>query len=195
MTVPRKVERAFPAGPPAAIQVYTLAPETLLGWPRANRPEEREFLLPGVGERPELGRIAGRGGTANVEAVIAARPHRGARRTPSLRVPERVVDRREAVQFRSPAAMRADASRCFKLTGPVAEMAPGAPESRCVGRVCWCPLGQAHLMQAWRPAEQASCAPGCATSDHGAAMPLTTEGYRPPARFSPLAGQSLLGLP
>ena len=74
VTVPRKVERVFPAGPPAAIQVYTLAPETLLGWPRANRPEEREFLLPGVGERPELGRIAGRGGTANVEAVIAARP-------------------------------------------------------------------------------------------------------------------------
>jgi iron complex transport system substrate-binding protein len=57
------VERVFPAGPPAAIQVYTLAPETLLGWPRANRPEEREFLLPGVGERAELGRIAGRGGT------------------------------------------------------------------------------------------------------------------------------------
>jgi iron complex transport system substrate-binding protein len=31
VTVPRKVERVFPAGPPAAIQVYTLAPDTLLG--------------------------------------------------------------------------------------------------------------------------------------------------------------------
>ena len=26
-----------------------LAPELLLGWPRANRPEELEFLLPGIG--------------------------------------------------------------------------------------------------------------------------------------------------
>ena len=194
MTVPRKVERVFPAGPPAAIQVYTLAPETLLGWPRANRPEEREFLLPGVGERPELGRIAGRGGTANVEAVIAARPHRGARRTPSPRVPERVVDRLEAVQFKSLAAMRADASRCFKLTGPVAEMALAPRKAAALDGCAAAPRGQAP-MQAWRPAEPASCAPGCATSDHGAAMPLTTEGYRPPARFSPLAGQSLLGLP
>ena len=47
--IPRRVERALPAGPPAAILLYTVAPETLVGWPRANRPEELEFLLPGVG--------------------------------------------------------------------------------------------------------------------------------------------------
>ena len=74
VAVPRKVERVFPAGPPAAILLYTLAPDTLIGWPRANRAEELEFLLPDVGNRPEVGRIAGRGGTANLEAVIAARP-------------------------------------------------------------------------------------------------------------------------
>lgn len=72
--VPRKVERVFPAGPPAAIQVYTLAPDLLLGWPRANRPEELEFLLPGIGSRPELGRITGRGNTANLETVLALKP-------------------------------------------------------------------------------------------------------------------------
>ncbi len=38
--IPGKVERVFPAGPPAAILLYTLAPELLVGWPRANRPEE-----------------------------------------------------------------------------------------------------------------------------------------------------------
>ena len=38
--VPERVERVFPAGPPAAIFLYTLAPELLIGWPRANRPEE-----------------------------------------------------------------------------------------------------------------------------------------------------------
>jgi iron complex transport system substrate-binding protein len=64
----------FPAGPPAAIFLYTLAPELLIGWPRANRPEEREFLLPDVGGRPEVGRITGRGNTANLEVVLALKP-------------------------------------------------------------------------------------------------------------------------
>ncbi len=74
VAVPKKVERIFPAGPPAAIQLYTLAPEALLGWPRANRPEELEFLLPGIGSRPELGRITGRGNSANLESVLALKP-------------------------------------------------------------------------------------------------------------------------
>jgi iron complex transport system substrate-binding protein len=72
--VPARVERVFPAGPPAAIFLYTLAPELLLGWPRANRAEEREFLLPDVGNRPEVGRITGRGNTANLEVVLALKP-------------------------------------------------------------------------------------------------------------------------
>jgi iron complex transport system substrate-binding protein len=72
--VPAQVQRVFPAGPPAAIFLYTLAPELLLGWPRANRPDEREFLLPDVGGRPELGRITGRGNTANLETVLALKP-------------------------------------------------------------------------------------------------------------------------
>jgi iron complex transport system substrate-binding protein len=72
--VPTRVERVFPAGPPAAIMLYTLAPQLLLGWPRPNRAEEREFLLPDVGGRPELGRITGRGNTANLEAVLNLKP-------------------------------------------------------------------------------------------------------------------------
>ena len=32
--------------------LYTLAPDLLIGWPRANRPEEREFLLPDIGSAP-----------------------------------------------------------------------------------------------------------------------------------------------
>ena len=72
--IPDRVTRVFPAGPPAAITLYTMAPDLLLGWPRANRPEEREFLLPEVGARPEVGRITGRGNTANLEAVLALKP-------------------------------------------------------------------------------------------------------------------------
>jgi iron complex transport system substrate-binding protein len=72
--VPPSVVRVFPAGPPAAIMLYTVAPDLLLGWPRANRPEEREFLDPKIGARPEVGRITGRGNTANLEVVLALKP-------------------------------------------------------------------------------------------------------------------------
>src|SRR5690554_3733108 len=58
------VRVVVPAGGPASILLYTLAPDLLAGWPRANRAEELPFLLPGIGERPELGRLTGRGGTA-----------------------------------------------------------------------------------------------------------------------------------
>jgi iron complex transport system substrate-binding protein len=72
--VPATVSRVFPAGPPAAILLYTLAPELLLGWPRANRPEECAYMLPEICARPEVGRITGRGNTANLETVLALKP-------------------------------------------------------------------------------------------------------------------------
>ncbi len=72
--IPDKVLRVFPAGPPAAILLYTLAPELLIGWPRANRPEECVYLLPDICARPEVGRITGRGNTANLEVVLALKP-------------------------------------------------------------------------------------------------------------------------
>lgn len=67
--IPDQVTRVFPAGPPAAITLYTVTPDLLLGWPRANRPEE-----PDIGARPEIGRITGRGNTANFEAVLGLKP-------------------------------------------------------------------------------------------------------------------------
>src|SRR5688572_26561107 len=72
--VPAKVTRVFPSGPPAAITLYTVAPELLIGWPRANRADEREFLHPEIGARPEVGRLTGRGNTANLEVVLALKP-------------------------------------------------------------------------------------------------------------------------
>src|SRR5262245_36453192 len=74
VSVPTRVERVFPAGPPAAILLYTLAPDLLLGWPRANRPEECAYMLPDICRRPEVGRITGRGNTANLETVLALKP-------------------------------------------------------------------------------------------------------------------------
>lgn len=74
VVVPATVRRVFPAGPPAAIMLYTLAPELLLGWPRANRAEECAFMLPDICRRPELGRLTGRGNTANLEVVTQLAP-------------------------------------------------------------------------------------------------------------------------
>lgn len=71
---PAQVKSVLPAGAPAAILLYTLAPDLLLGWPRANRADELEFLLPDVGRRPAVGRITGRGNSANLEAVLALQP-------------------------------------------------------------------------------------------------------------------------
>jgi iron complex transport system substrate-binding protein len=72
--VPDRVERVMAAGPNAAVALYVLAPEKMVGWPTAPRPDERDYLLPFARDLPELGRLTGRGDTANVEVVIKARP-------------------------------------------------------------------------------------------------------------------------
>lgn len=74
VAVPASVARVLPAGPPAAIMLYTLAPDLLVGWPRTPSPEERAFLLPEIAARPEIGRITGRGNTANLEGVLSLNP-------------------------------------------------------------------------------------------------------------------------
>ncbi len=74
VTVPERVERVMAAGPTAAVVLYVLAPDKMIGWPSAPRPNERELILPAVRDLPELGRLTGRGDTANVEVVLKARP-------------------------------------------------------------------------------------------------------------------------
>jgi iron complex transport system substrate-binding protein len=73
-TVPDRVERVMAAGPPATVVLYVLAPEKMIGWTAAPRPNEKPFLLPAVRDLPELGRLTGRGDTANVEVVLKAKP-------------------------------------------------------------------------------------------------------------------------
>jgi iron complex transport system substrate-binding protein len=73
--LPDAVTRVFPAGPPAAILLYTLAPTLLPGWPaRPPSPAEAAFLTPEAAALPEIGRLTGRGNSANLEAVLAAKP-------------------------------------------------------------------------------------------------------------------------
>jgi iron complex transport system substrate-binding protein len=72
--VPDRIERVFPAGGPASILLYTLVPDRLLGWTRALGVEEQALLPARHAALPGLGRLTGRGNTANVEIVLAARP-------------------------------------------------------------------------------------------------------------------------
>ena len=70
--LPARIERVYAAGVPASVLLYTLAPDRLLGWPRAPRDEERPFLGR-YADLPVLGRLTGRDNTANVEVVLRAR--------------------------------------------------------------------------------------------------------------------------
>jgi iron complex transport system substrate-binding protein len=47
-----------------------LAPEKLVGWNLKPRESELAFLPPVVRNLPEIGRLTGRGGTANLEVVM-----------------------------------------------------------------------------------------------------------------------------
>ena len=72
--VPDRVDKVFAAGPPASILLYMLAPEKMTGWPDPPRAEERPFIAPAYRDLPALGRLTGRGGTANLEVVLKVKP-------------------------------------------------------------------------------------------------------------------------
>lgn len=74
VVVPRNIERVYAAGPPASIILYTLAPEKLIGWNRRLHPAEKTFMPTRYATLPVLGRLTGRGNTANIEIVLKANP-------------------------------------------------------------------------------------------------------------------------
>lgn len=74
VTLPDNVNHVFAAGGPASVVVYAMRPETMVGWPRALRAEERPFIAPAQRDLPEVGLLTGRGDTANVETVLKMKP-------------------------------------------------------------------------------------------------------------------------
>lgn len=72
--IPDTVKRVLAAGPPASVLVYVLAPDKLTGWVRQPGDAEKQFLMPSVRDLPTFGQLTGKGGTANMEAVLAAMP-------------------------------------------------------------------------------------------------------------------------
>jgi iron complex transport system substrate-binding protein len=72
--VPKQIERVYAAGPPASVLVYAVAPNKLLGWTRSMTPDEARFLPEQYVQLPTLGRLTGRGNTANMEVILRAQP-------------------------------------------------------------------------------------------------------------------------
>jgi iron complex transport system substrate-binding protein len=74
VNLPDRIERVMAAGPPASVLLYVLCPEKLVGWVRKPREAELPYLAKTVRNLPELGRLTGRGDTANLEGVVKAKP-------------------------------------------------------------------------------------------------------------------------
>lgn len=70
MTVPLEIESVFSTGPAAAIYLYTLVPDKLLGWNYAFNDIEKSIILEQYHDLPNFGQ----GDAVNYEAVIAAGP-------------------------------------------------------------------------------------------------------------------------
>ena len=74
ITLPAQIRRVYAAGPPASQLLFALSPERLLGWTTHWRDHERPFVAPRYADLPVLGRLTGRGNTASIETLLAARP-------------------------------------------------------------------------------------------------------------------------
>jgi iron complex transport system substrate-binding protein len=72
---PAKAARVMPAGPPASILLYVMAPDAMVGWVPPPSAEAKPFLLPGVRDLPSSGRLTGRGSDVpDVAAITAQKP-------------------------------------------------------------------------------------------------------------------------
>jgi iron complex transport system substrate-binding protein len=73
VAVPDRIERVMPGGGPAAVLLYTLAPDKMIGWPHTPSPEARALLHQPASERPELPPLI-RDGKVQSEEIRATRP-------------------------------------------------------------------------------------------------------------------------
>jgi len=74
VTLPARVARVWPAGPPAEVLVYVLAPEKLAGFIRPLSEAARPYFPERYAALPALGRLTGRGNSTNLETVVKAAP-------------------------------------------------------------------------------------------------------------------------
>ncbi|HKE92838.1 MAG TPA: hypothetical protein VKB34_00915, partial [Povalibacter sp.] len=72
--VPDQIAHVLAAGPPAAVILYTLAPDKLIGWTRELNAQEAEFVAPTYRGLPVVGRITGKEGKLTPDVVVALHP-------------------------------------------------------------------------------------------------------------------------
>lgn len=73
VTLPKMVNKVFVAGPPAALLLYTLAPEKLMGWSQPLGETAKSYIAAPYRALPVYGRLTGRGQT--VDAATLQRLH------------------------------------------------------------------------------------------------------------------------
>jgi iron complex transport system substrate-binding protein len=71
--VPDRIDRVFTAGQPAAVLLYTLAPQKMLGWSHVPGPLAQAFLQPRFAKLPELGPLI-RDGKVSIAMLRSLRP-------------------------------------------------------------------------------------------------------------------------
>ena len=71
--LPDRIDRVMPAGQPAAVLLYTLTPEKMVGWPHSPNAAARAFLDAQFKGLPELGQLV-RDGKVQSEQIRASRP-------------------------------------------------------------------------------------------------------------------------
>jgi len=72
--LPAGIERVFVAGPPAAVLLYSLAPDKLIGWPQDLSAEAKGILPARYAALPVVGRLTGHDNGVAVADVVALRP-------------------------------------------------------------------------------------------------------------------------
>ena len=72
--LPDQVTHVWPAGPPAESLIYILAPEKLVGWTHPISDAAKSFMTPQAAALPVVGRLTGRGNTANLEGLVKVAP-------------------------------------------------------------------------------------------------------------------------
>lgn len=72
--LPATVDRVMPAGPPAAVLLYALAPDKMTGWVRQPTDAEKGFLATPYRDLPATGRLTGKESDADAGAVRKVKP-------------------------------------------------------------------------------------------------------------------------
>jgi iron complex transport system substrate-binding protein len=74
VTLPDTIARVLPAGPPAAVAIYTVAPEKMVGWVRPLTDEQKPFIAEPYRTLPVAGRLTGKEADIGAAEVKALKP-------------------------------------------------------------------------------------------------------------------------